>query len=113
LGVWNNSFASTLQYKNPPRRDVAMLPSPGGPGGPGGPGSGPPPTGGWLVLAFLTDNPGAWLMHCHIVGTSNPHYLEDVEKRRFVDQANILNRLGTSAKVSQFSFWSAKVRLLA
>jgi hypothetical protein len=55
LGVWNNSFASTLQYTNPPRRDVAMLPAPGGGFGPGG----PPPTGGWLVLAFLTDNPGA------------------------------------------------------
>ena len=24
------------------------------------------PAGGWLVVAFTTDNPGAWLMHCHI-----------------------------------------------
>ena len=24
------------------------------------------PTGGYLVVAFETDNPGAWLMHCHI-----------------------------------------------
>lgn len=39
----------TLQLDNPPRRDVAMLPG-----------------GGYLVIAFLTDNPGAWLMHCHI-----------------------------------------------
>ena len=22
--------------------------------------------GGYLVIAFETDNPGAWLMHCHI-----------------------------------------------
>ena len=64
MGVWDNSFASTLQYTNPPRRDVAMLPAPAGP-----PGGGPPPSGGWLVIAFLTDNPGAWLMHCHIVRT--------------------------------------------
>jgi hypothetical protein len=64
LGVWDNSFASTLNYTNPPRRDVAMLPSPGGGAG------GPPPTGGWLVIAFLTDKPGAWLMHCHIVRSS-------------------------------------------
>jgi hypothetical protein len=56
LGVWDNSFATTLQYTNPPRRDVAMLPAPGGP-----PGGGPPPSGGWLVIAFLTDNPGEWL----------------------------------------------------
>lgn len=24
------------------------------------------PTNGWLVLAFETNNPGAWIMHCHI-----------------------------------------------
>lgn len=41
--------AAGLQFANPRRRDVAMLPG-----------------GGWLVLAFKTDNPGAWLMHCHI-----------------------------------------------
>lgn len=40
---------TTLGLTNPPRRDVAMLPS-----------------AGYLVIALLTDNPGAWLMHCHI-----------------------------------------------
>lgn len=39
----------TLQLDNPPRRDTAMLPA-----------------SGYLVLAFEIDNPGAWLMHCHI-----------------------------------------------
>lgn len=34
---------------NPPRRDTAYLPS-----------------GGYLAVAFRPDNPGAWLMHCHI-----------------------------------------------
>lgn len=24
------------------------------------------PAAGWLVIAFETDNPGTWLMHCHI-----------------------------------------------
>jgi hypothetical protein len=24
------------------------------------------PAGGYLALAFKPDNPGAWLMHCHI-----------------------------------------------
>lgn len=24
-------------------------------------------SGGWIVLAWQTDNPGAWLFHCHIV----------------------------------------------
>jgi len=41
--------SATLNTNNPPRRDVATL-----------------PVSGYLVIAFLTDNPGAWLMHCHI-----------------------------------------------
>lgn len=38
-----------LNLINPPRRDVANM-----------------PPAGYLVLGFLTDNPGTWLMHCHI-----------------------------------------------
>ncbi|PGH04349.1 hypothetical protein AJ79_07130 [Helicocarpus griseus UAMH5409] len=38
-----------LNFKNPPRRDVVTLPELG-----------------WVVIAFPTDNPGAWLAHCHI-----------------------------------------------
>ena len=56
-GVFSNSTISSLNFKNPTRRDVAFL-----------------PVGGWLVIAFPSDNPGAWLMHCHIVSlwTSYP-----------------------------------------
>ena len=39
----------SLKYDNPPRRDVVLL-----------------PTNGYAVIAFKTDNPGIWLMHCHI-----------------------------------------------
>lgn len=39
----------TFNYHNPPRRDVALLPS-----------------NGWLAIAFRSDNPGVWLLHCHI-----------------------------------------------
>ncbi|KAK4992809.1 hypothetical protein LTR66_006191 [Elasticomyces elasticus] len=45
-------MGQALQLKNPPRRDVATINM--------------GPTGGYLVLAFYTDNPGVWLMHCHI-----------------------------------------------
>lgn len=38
-----------LNFNNPPRRDVHHMPA-----------------DGWLVIAYPTDNPGAWLMHCHI-----------------------------------------------
>ncbi len=41
--------STTLNLENPPRRDTAMLPG-----------------SGYLVVAFETDNPGVWLMHCHI-----------------------------------------------
>ena len=39
----------TFKYDNPARRDVALL-----------------PIGGYLAIAFRTDNPGIWIMHCHI-----------------------------------------------
>ncbi|KAF7556546.1 hypothetical protein G7Z17_g1344 [Cylindrodendrum hubeiense] len=38
-----------LKLDNPPRRDVVLLPN-----------------GGFVVIAFKADNPGIWLMHCHI-----------------------------------------------
>ncbi|KAK1996878.1 multicopper oxidase [Colletotrichum falcatum] len=51
LGTGSGQFtgAESLQFENPTRRDVAQLPG-----------------SGWMVIAFKTDNPGAWLMHCHI-----------------------------------------------
>jgi FtsP/CotA-like multicopper oxidase with cupredoxin domain len=38
----------TLEGNNPTRRDTTQLPA-----------------WGWLVVAFETNNPGAWLFHCH------------------------------------------------
>ena len=46
-GTYNDTVS--LKLDNPPRRDTAMLPA-----------------SGYLALAFQTDNPGVWLMHCHI-----------------------------------------------
>ncbi len=34
---------------DPPRRDVVLL-----------------PTDGYVIIAFKADNPGPWLIHCHI-----------------------------------------------
>jgi hypothetical protein len=45
----SSTMTSQLNFANPPRRDTATLPA-----------------NGWLVLAFPANNPGAWLMHCHI-----------------------------------------------
>lgn len=38
-----------INVDTPPRRDVALLPD-----------------AGYLVIAFKTDNPGTWIVHCHI-----------------------------------------------
>lgn len=47
LGAGTGTFsdAGALDYENPTRRDVVMMPA-----------------SGWVVVAFVTDNPGAWLM---------------------------------------------------
>ncbi|KAI1322596.1 laccase [Xylariaceae sp. FL0255] len=48
-GDFTSSDIDSLNVDNPTRRDVTMLPALG-----------------WVVLAFKSDNPGAWLFHCHI-----------------------------------------------
>ncbi|CAI6336413.1 unnamed protein product [Periconia digitata] len=49
--TWNGNASQVdrLRTDNPIRRDTATLPA-----------------NGYLVLAFESDNPGVWLMHCHI-----------------------------------------------
>ncbi|EEH11598.1 laccase [Histoplasma capsulatum G186AR] len=51
LGTGRGNFPGPegLNFKNPARRDSVMLPD-----------------HGWVAIAFPTDNPGAWLAHCHI-----------------------------------------------
>ncbi|KAK0732030.1 multicopper oxidase-domain-containing protein [Lasiosphaeris hirsuta] len=48
----NTSFdreSFRLNWLNPPRRDVVLMPA-----------------NGFIVIAFKADNPGSWLLHCHI-----------------------------------------------
>ncbi|KAH8204968.1 hypothetical protein TruAng_000851 [Truncatella angustata] len=76
--TWNETTSpKQFRYDNPPRRDVAMLPG-----------------GGFLAIAFKPDNPGAWLLHCHIAWHASsglalqvlirpkdmPHYLGDLKE---------------------------------
>jgi hypothetical protein len=49
LAQGSNPWDGTVNTNNPPRRDTAMLVG-----------------NGYLLIGFETDNPGAWLMHCHI-----------------------------------------------
>ncbi|KAK1757183.1 multicopper oxidase-domain-containing protein [Echria macrotheca] len=63
---WDPSKAAAFNTVNPPRRDVATLPG-----------------GGYLALAFQLDNPGAWLVHCHIAWHASQglslEFVEDVD----------------------------------
>ncbi|KAK4215801.1 putative laccase precursor [Rhypophila decipiens] len=54
LGIGSGTFnpstmTSQLNFNNPTRRDVVQMPG-----------------SGWVVIAYKMDNPGVWLMHCHI-----------------------------------------------
>ncbi len=61
-----------LNLNNPPRRDVALLPA-----------------NGYLVLAFKSDNPGAWLLHCHIAWhASSGLALQILEREPEIDVSN-------------------------
>lgn len=56
---------SAFNLANPPRRDVASLPA-----------------NGYLAIAFELDNPGAWLVHCHIAWHASEGFaLEFVESQ--------------------------------
>ncbi|XP_048742279.2 uncharacterized protein LOC125655810 [Ostrea edulis] len=46
---WLNGNVPTLELQNPPRKDTIIVPS-----------------GGYVVVRIKANNPGLWLMHCHI-----------------------------------------------
>jgi hypothetical protein len=49
VGAFSLDDVANWDLTNPPRRDVATLPG-----------------NGYLAIAFKKDNPGSWLLHCHI-----------------------------------------------
>jgi hypothetical protein len=38
--------------------------------------------GGYLVLAFPADNPGVWLMHCHVGFHATEGFAQQIVERR-------------------------------
>ncbi|CZT13380.1 hypothetical protein WAI453_013597 [Rhynchosporium graminicola] len=71
-----------LNFDSPTRRDVAMLPG-----------------NGWLVIAFRTDNPGAWLMHCHIAWhVSEGLAVQFLEREKDIPEAMDLGNVGDDCK---------------
>ncbi|KAK2598057.1 hypothetical protein QQS21_005834 [Conoideocrella luteorostrata] len=64
-GTGKYSSSTPLNMNNPARRDTAML-----------------PPAGYLVMAWEADNPGVWLLHCHIGWhTSEGFAVQFVERR--------------------------------
>ncbi|OAG43152.1 hypothetical protein AYO21_02438 [Fonsecaea monophora] len=60
---------ANLTLTNPPRRDVAFLPDKG-----------------YLIIAFRADNPGVWIMHCHIAfHASSGLAVQIMENRQKID----------------------------
>ncbi|KAL1633404.1 hypothetical protein SLS58_011095 [Diplodia intermedia] len=64
----------TFNLTNPPRRDVVFLPS-----------------NGFVALAFKPDNPGIWLVHCHIAWHASSGLALQILER----QPDILDSIGT------------------
>ncbi|KAJ6025954.1 hypothetical protein N7444_013633 [Penicillium canescens] len=63
-GEFDSSNPNSLTLVNAPRRDVAMMPA-----------------SGYLVIAIKTDNPGAWLMHCHIAWHTSEGFAVQILER--------------------------------
>lgn len=57
-GVFSASQVGSLNFNNPIRRDTALLYGFNIQG---------VAQSGWTVIGFQTNNPGAWVMHCHII----------------------------------------------
>ncbi|CAO2650779.1 Nn.00g020710.m01.CDS01 [Neocucurbitaria sp. VM-36] len=74
-GVWDGSTAG-LNFNNPTRRDTTTL-----------------PPGGYLLLAFPADNPGMWIMHCHIAWHASQGLSMQFMERR----GEIAGRLGDTS----------------
>ncbi len=74
-----NQSTDLFSLTNPMRRDVALLPG-----------------SGHLVLAFKADNPGIWLMHCHIGWHANQglalQFVERAEEARALIDYELLNK---------------------
>ncbi|KAK7714693.1 hypothetical protein SLS63_011667 [Diaporthe eres] len=95
-GVGKYDAASAdLQTVNVPRRDVVLLPA-----------------SGWVAFAFITDNPGVWLTHCHIAWhTSEGLAVQMVERQseiaglidstELTDTCDAWNAYATDAKLVQ------------
>ncbi|TVY67485.1 Laccase-1 [Lachnellula suecica] len=83
LQTFTTADMGSLNFKNPTRRDSAMLPG-----------------YGWAVVAMYTDNPGAWLMHCHIATHIGLGFgVQFLERESEIPQLPNMNKISGDCKV--------------
>ncbi|PUU81919.1 Cupredoxin [Tuber borchii] len=84
-GTYNATEAALgARWSNPPRRDVAMLPAQG-----------------YMVIAFEADNPGIWLLHCHIAWHVSAGFA-----LQFLERKNDITGVDNSTLNDGCSAWS-------
>ncbi|KAK4496969.1 hypothetical protein PRZ48_011418 [Zasmidium cellare] len=95
LGQGNTTWdgdVSQLNFDTPTRRDTSTLPG-----------------NGWLALAFRSDNPGAWLMHCHIAWHINEgfgvQFLEAPEKIQGEDGRSFVEECAAWEEYYERAYW--------
>ncbi|KAF2274181.1 uncharacterized protein EI97DRAFT_451765 [Westerdykella ornata] len=87
-GPWDGT-ANGFMTKNPPRRGTAVLPA-----------------HGHLAIAFRLDNPGSWLLHCHIAWHAGQGLsMQFVERKSSIDFKPIEN--GFHELGERWDAWSA------
>lgn len=87
-GAFTTSLSPTLDYFNPVRRDVTMLPG-----------------SGYIVLAFKADNPGNWLFHCHIAWHVSGGLSADFMERRS-EQLALISAADLAAYNANCAAWN-------
>ncbi|RMZ78737.1 hypothetical protein DV737_g3767, partial [Chaetothyriales sp. CBS 132003] len=88
--VWDGTVKSFKQT-NPPRRDVATLPA-----------------HGYLAVAFKLDNPGTWLVHCHIVWHASQGLALEIVESQDAISVNQESRALLQDMCSAWAEWSPK-----
>ncbi|KAI2623780.1 multicopper oxidase [Xylaria nigripes] len=93
-GKSNFTDVSQLNLVRPPRRDVAMLPA-----------------NGYLAMAFMNDNPGVWLVHCHIGWhTSQGLALQIVERSSDISSA-VRDKVALNQTCTAWNNYQSSVKL--
>lgn len=87
--IFSSSDSTSLNFNNPTRRDVTMIPA-----------------NGWTVVAFKSDNPGNWLFHCHIAWHVGEGLSMDFMERRD-DQLALISAEQKAAYEQVCTDWKA------